>query len=342
MPLRKFKRAGTWYIRGAVNGERVYQSAHTADETQAEEARARLEARLWDRRVGGLRGTTTFSEALIAYIGARDPQGTWADALDRLNNWFGPWQLGQIDQAAVERYIAAKMPKAKAGTRIHEAFGPVSAVLRFAAKRGWCDAPTFDRPTPPPGVVRWITYPEADRLLEECAEHMRPIVTFLLFTGARLGEAMALQWREVDLANRRVAFLDTKNGTSRGAPLHSRVVAALANLTRREGPVFRRPDGHAYEGTGSPIRTGFKAACRRAGIKGFRVHDCRHTFASWYVMAGGDLRSLAELLGHKSLQLVMRYSHLAPDHLRAGVDRLGANSVQPEITAPVSRETKRA
>ena len=107
MPLRKFKRNGTWYIRGSVRGERVYQSARTADAAQAEEARARLEARLWDRRVGGLRGTTSFAEAVIAYAGARAPAGTWAEALDTLSGWFGAWRLAEIDQAALERFMDA-------------------------------------------------------------------------------------------------------------------------------------------------------------------------------------------------------------------------------------------
>ncbi len=326
--LRKFKRGGTWYVRGTVAGQSVYRSLRTADAGKAEEARARLEATLYDRRVAG-KPSYSFAEALIAYLRDRDVGATDALVLQHLNDWFGGRSLGDIDQEAVDAYIAAKMPDAAPATKIRSVYTPLSAVLNDAAARGWCEKPAFRRPKPPRGKTRWLTYDEADRLIDHAADHLKPLLVFLFHTGARIGEAIGLDWRDVDLTRGTAAFLDTKNGEARGVPLHERVVVALANLPHREGPVFRKPDGKPYsEYAHSPIRTAFKAACRRAGIEGFRVHDTRHTFASWYVMAGGDLRSLAELLGHKSLAMVMRYSHLAPDHLRAGVARIGAKSVQ--------------
>jgi integrase len=98
-------------------------------------------------------------------------------------------------------------------------------------------------------------------------------VTFLLYTGCRVGEALWLDWRHVDLAHRHVTFPKTKNGEPRGVNLHPRVVAALANLPHRTGEVFRRPDGKPYErpgyegySAGSRIRRAFASACRRAGI----------------------------------------------------------------------------
>jgi integrase len=339
MPLRLLKRRRVYYIRGTVRGQHVYASTGTADPIQAEEARARLEARLWDRRAAGLKGTTTFGEALTLYLRGKRLGATDADALDDLLQWFGSARLSEIDQAAIDRYVAAKMPKAGPATILRHAIAPMSAVMHAAAKRGLCDPPTFIKPKQPKGIVRWITMDEGDRLIAASADHLKPIVTFLLYTGARLGEAIALDWRCVNLQAGTAVFEDTKNGETRGIPLHARAIAALANLPNREGRVFRRPDGQPYEGEGSPIRTAFMGACRRAGISGFRIHDCRHSFASWYVMAGGDVRSLAALLGHKTLQMVMRYSHLSPDHLRAGIDRIGrAKSVH----AVPERSTKKS
>ena len=117
-------------------------------------------------------------------------------------------------------------------------------------------------------------------------------------------------------------------------PLNDDAFFALANMPHRDGQVFLTPAGVPYHDTrglgGSPIKRGFKGACRRAGIAGLRVHDLRHTFASWLVMAGVPLRTVAELLGHRDLSVVYRYSHLSPDHLRGSVDLLssGAKSVQ--------------
>ena len=138
---------------------------------------------------------------------------------------------------------------------------------------------------------------------------------------------------DVDQARRRVALLETKNGTDRGVPLHSRAFQALARLPQRDGPVFRRPDGGPYatrRDGGGQIKTGFQAACRRAGIVGFTPHDCRHTWATWFYRQTRDLKALMELGGWKSERMVMRYVHVNPDHHRAAIDSLphGAEPVQ--------------
>lgn len=198
MPLRKVKRGGTWYIRGTVNGQSVYRSARTADAGKAEEARARLEAQLWDRRVAG-KPSYSFAEALIAYLRDRDIGATDALVLQHLNDWFGARSLGDIDQAAVDAYIDAKMPGAAASTKTRSVITPLSAVLNDAAARGWCDKPALRRPKPARGKTRWLTYEEADRLIDAAADHLKPLLIFLFHTGARIGEAMALDWRDVDL-----------------------------------------------------------------------------------------------------------------------------------------------
>ena len=124
---------------------------------------------------------------------------------------------------------------------------PTVALLHHAAKRGMCAMPTVERPKKPEGRIRWLTLDEANRLIAACSKHLRPLVTFLLYTGTRTGEALWLDRREVDLGRGHVTFPKTKNGEPRGVPLHPRVVAELANLPHRQGEVFRRPDGMPYE-----------------------------------------------------------------------------------------------
>ena len=76
------------------------------------------------------------------------------------------------------------------------------------------------------------------------------------------------------------------------------------------------------DGGGGQIDTGFKAACRRAGITDFHPHDCRHTWATWLYGETGNLRQLMELGGWKSIKMVERYTHVNPDHLRSAIDAL--------------------
>ena len=248
--------------------------------------------------------------------------------------YFQTTPLGRINQDALDRGARKLFPNASDATRNRQFFTPVSAVLHHAAHRDWCQRPIIRRPKASPQRIRWLMPEEADRLLAACADHLRPLVTFLLYTGARAGEALWLDWRNVDLASRQVVLTSRKtadgNPESRGVPLHARVVAAVGNLPHRLGEVFRRPDGQPYArpkrrddtSAGSRISTGFKAACRRAGIDNFHPHDCRHTWATWHYAANHDLGSLQRLGGWKSVSMVMRYTHVNVSELAHTIDLL--------------------
>jgi integrase len=186
-----------------------------------------------------------------------------------LINYFKTTPLAQIGQAEVEtcaRRLAGGCASSTVNRRI---FTPMSAIMTHAAKRRLCDKQAFDRPSQPRGRVLWITFEEADMLIAGSAPHLAPLVTFMLFTGCRVGEALALDWRDVDLSRAHASFLDTKNRDRRGTPLHPRAVAALAGLTHRVGIVFRRPDKRLYapkDDGGGQIKRAFAGACRRSGI----------------------------------------------------------------------------
>ena len=113
----------------------------------------------------------------------------------------------------------------------------------------------------------------------------------------------------------------TKSGERREIPINQTLRDTLKGLVRRVGCpyVFYNPaTGHQWQ----ELRRSFARACRKAKIQDFRFHDLRHTFASQLVMAGVDLTTVSRLLGHASMTMTLRYSHLAPDHLRGAVDML--------------------
>ena len=322
MPLKLDKRDGSpyWYIRGTVRGKSVRESTGTADREAAEAVRIQREAQLLERSVYGARAVATFAEVMTDYLN----HGGEARYLVRLLDHFGTTPIAKIDQSAIDLAARKLYPGRAPATLNRQVYTPMSAVLTHAAKRGLADPPRLDRPRQPKGRVRWLTTEEAERLIDAAAPHLRPLLIFLIGTGARLSEALYLDWRNVNLERAHVMFLDTKNGEDRGVPLNSRVVETLAALPHRDGAVFRTQKGLPYairEGGGGQIKNAFRGACRRAGIENFSPHDCRHTWATWHYTTHRDLKALKELGGWKSLAMVDRYTHLNTDHLRDQIDR---------------------
>jgi integrase len=320
MPLTLKRRAGSpnWYIRGTIRGVTVDESTGLSDKGQAEALRAKREWEIVQGHITGRRPSTTFLSACVSYMDG----GGEARYVIPLMDYFAERPVGEINQVALEEAARALYPGRKPSTVNRQVFTPASAVIRHAAVRGMCDLKAFERPKQPKGRVRWLTLEESDALIEACAPHLRPLVTFLFYTGARLGEALLLDWRQVSLGRGHVAFLDTKNGSDRGVPLHARAIAALANLPHREGRVFLTGDRRPYrdsEHGGGQIRTGFEGACKRAGIVDFHPHDCRHTWATWHYAANRDLLKLMTLGGWKTMSMVQRYAHVNTDHLASSI-----------------------
>ena len=143
----------------------------------------------------------------------------------------------------------------------------------------------------------------------------------------------------MDFATRLLSVSQTKNGETRHIPLNAAALSAFHQLHQNssgEGYVFTNRHGdRLLKG-----RHWFEPAIREAGVKDFSWHCLRHTFASRLVMAGVDLRTVQQLMGHKAIQMTVRYAHLAPEHQMAAVERLcpaaGTLEIQltPELTPP--------
>jgi integrase len=155
-----------------------------------------------------------------------------------------------------------------------------------------------------------------------------PAFDLALHTGMRRSEQYGLTWDCVDLPRRQITIPRSKHGGVRYIPLNSAAEKALLTLrTRSNGSgavMVSAQSGHGYR-AGHPLKTPrewFDASCRKAGVLDFTWHCLRHTFASRLVMAGVPLRTVQELLGHKTIQMTIRYSHLAPGHMQEAVDKL--------------------
>ena len=160
--------------------------------------------------------------------------------------------------------------------------------------------------------LRFLSKEECIALFNACVAHLRPIVTIALNTGMRKGELLNLTWAQIDKRHSIILLENTKNGERREIPINETVMSLLLELPEHpESPyIFHNNEGKPYK----EIKRSFASACKRADISDFHFHDLRHTFASQLVMAGVDLTTVKELMGHKSFNMTLRYAHLASAH----------------------------
>lgn len=159
------------------------------------------------------------------------------------------------------------------------------------------------------GRVRYLSDAEEERLrtaIQKSFPERLPEFEIALMTGLRQGEQFTREWGDIDLDAGTIRLPQTKNGQCRFVQLNSRALAALNMLHSRSighGRVFS-----------NLVPRWFTDAVLQAQVEDFKWHDIRHTFASRLVMAGVDIRTVQELMGHKSITMTMRYAHLSPKH----------------------------
>lgn len=173
------------------------------------------------------------------------------------------------------------------------------------------------------GRERFLSDAERTRLLLACqastSKHLYTVVVLAISTGMRRGEIMNLRWTNVDLGRRMITLSRTKNDTSRSVPLtglaHQLITTMAQQSHGTTDLLFGRDDGKRPV----ELSKAWTTALQRAEIEDFRFHDLRHTAASYLAMNGATTMEIAAVLGHKTLQMVKRYSHLAHSHTAAVV-----------------------
>jgi integrase len=207
----------------------------------------------------------------------------------------------------------------------------LSSVIQYGVEIGWCEhnpCRGLRRLKEDNARVRRLNPEERVKLLEACQADtdLLHIVQLALLTGARRGELQNMRWKDVDLNEALLVFPHTKNGDVRVIPLAPEAAGILKERFRNRtiGPidwVFPAPkcEGHA------DFTHRFLRAVRHSGVEDFHFHDLRHTAASEMASAGLSDRTIGEVLGHRTVQMVRRYSHLRPTDLREAVSVLGTS-----------------
>jgi integrase len=188
-------------------------------------------------------------------------------------------------------------------------------------------------------IVRYLDPEEESRLLAFAPEPFRSAILVSIHSGLREGELAALTWNDVRFNEQSIVVRHSKNGSFRVIPMSKTLYRTLEAMPRHVASSYVFTNTNTSGPYGRFNNTVWRATLRRAGIKNFRWHDLRHTFGSRLAQAGEPLLAIRDLMGHKQIQVTMRYAHLAPSNLRTAVlalDRMGAAAAEMAASAPRS------
>lgn len=291
-------------IRGTYLGVKIERSAGTAERKVAVKVLAKLKDEI-ERGVVAKPGEATFVSASISYV----KHGGERRFVMRLAEHFGETPLGAITQQEIDAAAIALYPAASPATRNRQVYSPVSAILKHAGKPDPLKRPKGGR-----GNVRlfYFTPEQASALIDAATTRNAEfgcLLTFLLYTGCRLSEALAIRVEDVHLKDATAFSGKTKNGLPRTIFLPPVLVAALAGHPRgleRAGKLFRwHKCGRLY--------TWLDEAARASGVAipdGVAFHAFRHSYGAWMRRYGGlDTTGLVETGAWKSRQAAAVYEH---------------------------------
>lgn len=319
MSIYRRKGSDNWWISISVAGRKTRRTTGTADREKAKEFEESERARLWRVHKLGDTGYVRWAEAAARWL-ADVPESSRPKELSVLN-WLKKHlehePLRAIDRDAIQvlRELCLQ-DRSKSTVDRHMAI--LRAVLRKCVEWGYLEAaPHVPMYNVRQGDFRWLSHTEFDALRRELPPHLQLAADCAVRTGLRMRSMLKLTWDRVDLRARRLWVPGMQMKGKKGA--HG------MPINREVAKIFRKlktvnPEGEdVFQFNGEPIddcnTEAFKKAVERSGVGPLRWHDLRHTFASWAVQNGVTLQELMQLGGWKTYSSVLRYAHLAPDHL---------------------------
>jgi integrase len=302
MPVKIYKRGAIYHYRGTVAGRRLRGSTGAASKETALRIAAEIEARHWKGHLDGPASVLTFAQAAMLYRAAHKSdrflnliEDHWRDTPVKAIN------AGAIRQSAITLY-----PTAGPATRNRQAIVPTQAIINHAAEQELCARIRVKRfpvikKAKEPATWEWVQA----FMAHATKPNLAGLACLMYLTGARISQALAIDWSDVDFRSRKVRIAATNKGDDdRFAHMPAELIAALANIPGdRKGQVFQ------FKSRGN-IKTQWDGAIRRAGIKRLSPHRCRHGFATGLLDKGVNPITVANRGGWKDPRHVFEtYGH---------------------------------
>lgn len=344
---RVFKRAGNWWVdfndaQGVRRRKKIGPSKRIAGEVLnvilGNLARRQHLGVIEDSPISFADYAEVWRERVATTLKPRSQERWFGIVENHLKPAFHG-ALRVIGAADADRYIARRLEAGVGPSTINREVTVLKHMLRRAVLWEYLGRNQVESVKPlkePAGRTRFLSAEEIEHLLDACTfeearselarGYLRPFALVALNTGMRRNEILYLTRRDVDWTNRLVRLGASKNGEGRHIYLNETAFNALKLLPVRIESDRLFPFGPWQ------ITMAFRRATKRAGIEDFRLHDMRHTFASYQAMSGVQARGLQALLGHKDARMTMRYSHLTDAYLKAAVERVNLGSGVPTPT----------
>lgn len=320
---------------------RTFDRREDAKNYEAEQKRQRSLGEFLQPRKGNLTFEEVSTEWLQQRILGRRRKGTEVRYVGILDNYLLPafrsQETRRIRREDGERLVGDLIRRGDLhSTSIRKVLAVAKQINRFAMEMGYLRQDPFlgvRGPESSPKPDRYLSLAEIDALLTAAESfHASDIVTVALNSGMRLGEILGLQWDSIDLSLghiivRRIQTKEgiqesTKTNRIRYVPMNETLMALFKRLkalrtseNRIRSYVFTTESGVPYSASHFTNRI-FQKMVLAAGIEALRFHDLRHTYASQFRMAGGEIHDLQKILGHSKIEQTMRYAHVSADHLK--------------------------
>lgn len=254
-----------------------------------------------------------------------------------------PWTVDKYKSRRLKETSYRKTPITKA--TVNREIACLKKMLSYAEGEKWIAANPlrgYKLFRERPNKIRVVSPAEFKSVYDKASEDLKTKLIIGYNTGMRKSEITGLKWTDVDLRARLICISDSKNEEAREVPVNDELYGFLVTLKKKA------KDEYVLSRRRSPIRnfkTAFNNAVQKAGVDPFTFHDLRHTYASNLVMAGVDIVTVQELLGHKSITMTKKYSHPSREHKKRAAEKINSGVLvtdqsQPEVNDVIELKTK--